>query len=39
MAQESGLQEIANGKLRRQLARNKSFDCADAKMGDSVSFS
>ena len=35
----AGLKEIASSKLRRRLARNKSFDCADAEMGDSVSFS
>ena len=37
-ARGAGLEEIASSKSRRRLARSKSFDCADAKMGDSVFF-
>ena len=37
-AQEAALKEIANSKLRRLLAYNKTFDCADIKVGDTVLF-
>ena len=37
-AQEAALKEIANSKLRRLLAYNKTFDCADIKVGGSVLF-
>ena len=36
MAQEAALKEIANSRLRRLLAYNKSFTCADVKIGDTV---
>ena len=32
MAQEAALKDVANIKLRRLLARNKSFNCADVKV-------
>ena len=35
-AQEAALKEIANSKLRRLLAYNKTFDCVDIKVGDTV---
>ena len=38
MAQEAALKEIANSKLRRLLAFNKTFNCTDVKVGDSVLF-
>ena len=34
-AQEATLKEIANSKLRRLLARNKSSNCADIAVRDS----
>ena len=33
-AQEAALKEIANSKLRRLLAYNKTIDCIDIKVGD-----
>ena len=36
MAQEAALEEFADGEQRRLLAYNKSFDCADAQVGDSL---
>ena len=38
MAQEAAPEEIANAKLRRLLARNPSFECAEALVGDSALF-
>ena len=38
MAQGAALKEIANSRPRRLLARNKSFNCADIKVGDAVLF-
>ena len=38
MAQEAALKEVAKSKLRRLLAYNKTFNCADIKVGDSVLF-
>ena len=38
MAWEAALKEVANRKLRRLLACNKSSNCADFKIGDSVLF-
>ena len=38
LAQEAALREIANGKLRRILAFNNSFDCVDVRVGDQVRF-
>ena len=35
-AQETVLKEVADSKLRRLLARNKSFNCADINLGDAV---
>ena len=35
-AQEAALAGVANSKLRRLLAYNKTFDCIDIKVGDSV---
>ena len=32
-AQEAAPKEIANSKLRRLLAHNKTFDCVDVKSG------
>ena len=37
-AQEAALKEIADSKLRRLLAYNKTFDCVDINAGDSVLF-
>ena len=37
-AQEAAMKEIANSKLRRLLAYNKTFECTDIKMGDTVLF-
>ena len=37
-AQETALEGIANSELRRLLAHNKTFDCVDNKVGDSVLF-
>ena len=39
MARGAALREVAKSKLRRLLARNKTFNCADIKVGDSVLFS
>ena len=36
MAQEAALKKIANNRLRRLLAYNKSFSCADEKIGDTA---
>ena len=36
MAQEAALEERANRRLRRVLAHNESFSCADVKFGDAV---
>ena len=38
MAQEAALKEIANSRLRRFSAFNKSSTCADVKIGDAVLF-
>ena len=38
MAQEAALKEVANSKLRRQMAHNKTFNCTDIKVGDTVLF-
>ena len=38
MAQGAALKEVANSKLRRLLAYNKTFNCADIKVGDLVLF-
>ena len=38
MAQEAALNEVANSKLRRLLAHNKSFYSTEATAGDSVLF-
>ena len=35
-AQEAALREVANSKLRRRLAYNKTLECVDIKVGDSV---
>ena len=35
-AQERALREIANCRLRRLLACNKSFTCADVEIGDAL---
>ena len=35
-AQEPVLKEMANDTLRRRLAHNRSFNCTDANVGDSV---
>ena len=37
-AQEATLKEVANSKLRRLLARNKTFNCAEIDVGDMVLF-
>ena len=37
-AQEAASKEIANSKLRRPLAYNKTFDCVEIKVGGSVLF-
>ena len=34
-AQEPALKQVASSKLRRPLARSRSFNCADVKAGDS----
>ena len=36
MVQEGAVRGIANGKLRRPLEYNKSFDCAEVEVGDSA---
>ena len=36
MAQEAALEGVANSKVRRLLAHNKSSNCANVKIGDSV---
>ena len=36
MAQEAALKEVANRKLLRLLASNKTFNCTDVKIGRSV---
>ena len=36
MAQEAAPKEVAKGGTRRFLAYNKSFNCADVRVGDSV---
>ena len=36
MAQEAALKQVANSKLRRLLAHNKTSNCADIKVGDAV---
>ena len=38
MAQEAALKEVANGKLRRLLASDKSFNCNDVKISSTVLF-
>ena len=38
-AQEAALNGVAYSKLRRLLARSKSFDCPDIAVGDSALFS
>ena len=38
MALEATLKEVANGKWRRLLARNKSFICTNVKISDSAIF-
>ena len=38
MAQEAALNEVANCKLGKPLAYNKSFNCADVKIGDTALF-
>ncbi len=38
MAQEATLEEMANSKLRRLLARNRSFNPPDVKVGDPALF-
>ena len=35
-AQEATLKEVANSKLRRLLARNKTSNCAEIDVGDMV---
>ena len=35
-AQEATLKEVANSNLRRLLARNKTFNCAEIDVGDMV---
>ena len=37
-AHEAVLKEVANSKLRRLFAKNKSFNCTDVKIGDSALF-
>ena len=34
LLREAALKESANNKLRRLLAYDRSFDCADVKVGD-----
>ena len=36
--QEATLKEVANSKLGRALARNKTFNCAEIDVGDMVLF-
>ena len=36
MAREAALKEVADGKLRCLLVYNKSSNCEDIKIGDSV---
>ena len=38
MAQEAARKKVFSSTLRRLLAYSKSFDCADAKIGDAVLF-
>ena len=38
MEQGAALKEIACRRLRRLLAYNKSFNCTDVKIGDTVRF-
>ena len=38
MAQEAALKEIANSRLRRLSAVNKSLTCSDVKVGDTPLF-
>ena len=38
LAQDAVPKEIANSKVRRLLARNHSYECTDAKVGDSALF-
>ena len=38
MAQEAALKDVADGKMRRLLAYNKSFSCADFAIGVSALF-
>ena len=38
MAEEAALKEAANSKLKRHLAYNKTFNCADAENGDAILF-
>ena len=38
MARGATLMDVANSELRRLLRNNKSFNCAEAKMGDSEIF-
>ena len=38
MAQEAALSKAGNGRLRRLLARNRSFSCADIGTGAAVLF-
>ena len=37
-AQEAALKQVADSKLRRLLAYNKSFNCTGINVGDSVLF-
>ena len=37
-AQEATLKEAADGKIRRLLARNETFNCAEIDVGDIVLF-
>ena len=36
MAQEAALKEVASSKLRRLLAYDRLFNCADVKIGDTA---
>ena len=36
VAKEAALKEAANSKLRRLLSYNRSFNCAEAKLGHST---
>ena len=38
MAREATAEEMANSSLRRILDPNRTFDCADFAIGDSVIF-